>query len=298
MPKFTLKEEDKINVEKCIDRVMKRGSGYYATYTTLWSGVQLKDGKIFDANNTACHAELGYRTTPDLKYIVSRIQWKTPYEGKKGEIAEAYLDWLVRTSPYAKCFTYLKTGKECIKRGVVVAKTDRVPANLMAGGLIAARQLTEHNSIAEAWYRLVQLGVHPDIAYCHAHTVIINAAGVDTETGYHGHTSWYSTNTKEAVLNFRRHNIVTKLPSYNSKRNKSPHQRGYSPQALSWGGAGNGQTLANLIRDAKLIAEGKKVVKNNPFANAGALRSHVDTDKFFAAWAPLLIKEYGEDNEK
>lgn len=295
-----LKPEDKANIERVISEMEAnvKAKKWSPTSVTYWAGVVLKDGSSYHATNTACHAELSYKKVPDLKYVVSRMQWAEHPEGEKAEAITAYLSWLVSKSPYAKCFTYLKTGKEAFERGFVVAKTANVPCNLMVGGLIAARQATEHYSIVKTWHRLVQLGIHPDIAYCHAHSMMWNSYGVNIENGFSGHTSWYSTNSKEAVLNFKHRRAQIVLASFNSKKIKNHYSREYSPQAGSWGPqTEGGPVLKNLLEKAKKVALGLREKKNNPFNTEGMQKEYVDADKFFPAWVELLKKEYGNENE-
>lgn len=128
------------------------------------------DNHITHIDTQACHWGLKeYYDTP--KYVVHRIQWEhNKYRQFDKKVIDSFLRWLTVKSPYAKVFV-TKGGKPNRERGYLAARCN-VPDNLLAGGLFAARMLTEHfGSIVWSWWKLVERGVHPNIAFVYAHLV-------------------------------------------------------------------------------------------------------------------------------
>lgn len=129
-----------------------------------------KDDHITHIDTQACHWGLKeYYDRP--KYVVHRIQWEhNKYRQFDKKVVDSFLRWLTVKSPYAKVFV-TKGGKSNRERGYLVTRCN-VPDNLMAGGLFAARMLTEHfGSIVWSWWKLVERGVDANIAFVYAHLV-------------------------------------------------------------------------------------------------------------------------------
>lgn len=119
-------------------------------------------GTYHKINNNICHAGLNHPGA-EPKTILHSIQ-----ELKcDKEIAHSYLDWLFHISPYKEVFLS-QDEKRTMADGIIVARTN-VPANLMAGGLIAARMLSEFASIPKVWNAFTKQGLHPDISFIYAH---------------------------------------------------------------------------------------------------------------------------------
>lgn len=130
-----------------------------------------KDDHITHIDAQACHWGLKEYHGDKPKYVVHRIQWEhNKYRQFDNKVVDKFLKWLTVDSPYAKVFV-TKGGKSNRKRGYLAARCN-VPDNLLAGGLFAARMLTEHfGSIVWSWWKLVERGVHPNIAFVYAHLV-------------------------------------------------------------------------------------------------------------------------------
>lgn len=151
-------------VDKWGDRTKRDAND--VTYIAIIS----KDDHITHIDTQACHWGLKeYHDTP--KYVVHRIQWEhNKYRQFDNKVVDKFLRWLTVDSPYAKVFV-TKGGKSNRERGYLAARCN-VPDNLLAGGLFAARMLTEHfGSIVWSWWKLVERGVHPNIAFVYAHLV-------------------------------------------------------------------------------------------------------------------------------
>lgn len=143
------------------------------TYIAIIGDDEDGEQHIHHVDTQACHWGLkeidSYISTP--KYVVHRIQWEhNKYRQFDKKVIDSFLRWLTVKSPYAKVFV-TKGGKPNRERGYLVTRCN-VPDNLMAGGLFAARMLTEHfGSIVWSWWKLVERGVHPNIAFVYAHLV-------------------------------------------------------------------------------------------------------------------------------
>lgn len=131
------------------------------------------DNHITHIDCQACHYGLKEydSSLSSPKYVVHRIQWKhNKYRQFDKKVVDSFLRWLTVKSPYAKVFV-TKGGKPNRERGYLVTRCN-VPDNLLAGGLFAARMLTEHfGSIVWVWHKLVERNVHPNIAFVYAHLV-------------------------------------------------------------------------------------------------------------------------------
>lgn len=151
-------------VDKWGDRIRRDAND--VTYIAI-IGV---DDHITHMDGQACHWCLKeYHYIP--KYVVHRIQWEhNQYRQFDNKVVDKFLRWLTVDSPYAKVFV-TKGGKPNRERGYLAARCN-IPDNLLAGGLFAARMLTEHfGSIVWSWWKLVERGVHPNIAFVYAHLV-------------------------------------------------------------------------------------------------------------------------------
>ena len=78
------------------------------------------------------------------------------------KLAIRYLNWLINYSPYRFIF-HTKSGKEAFELGLV-CKT-KISSNLIVGGLIAVREVTDIPSKIATWYKLTELGVPASFAY-------------------------------------------------------------------------------------------------------------------------------------
>lgn len=276
---------------------------------TYWAGITNK-GETFHSDNQACHAGLGYQYKENYRFIASRMQWEQNPRPLPDEVIDAYLEWLTVSSPYAKAFVF--TGGEWTRKyGYVVVRTAEIPANLMSGALFAARMATEHaGTIALIWWYLQKNGVHPDIAYCHAHQITCSDhENVIIDQPMTAHTAWYGKQfTREMVLNFKRHRMPSALPPYNNEKNtreegRSGRRRNYSPVAMAWSSRPQAYIYGDRIdylheklEDAKKAANAIGVKPSSNIFKANALKTTLPVGPFCEEWAKILIKEYGDEN--
>lgn len=278
---------------------------------TYWAGITA-DGHITHNNNQACHASLGEEWTekrwdslarlykspfPDgantkAKFVVTRIMWENNvYRSLPNDCVDAFLKWLTKGSPYAKVFVQ-KGGAVIRKRGYLVARCN-VPSNLLAGALFASRAITEHyGSIAWVWWKLVQRGVHPSLAFYNAHQILAK----DHDNVFIQSWDWHvaldgAMATKANVLNFK--NGV--MPNANTNYDVDCS---YYPVHALWGKDWGDRILQEELGDYKdTVMIGKDVLTvANPFLKV-RVKEECNIDEFCDLWAEGLINFYGKDNE-
>lgn len=129
------------------------------------------DDHLTVANYYYCHASMNgnyhqHPDAPDPKALLSQVQKEVV------DIAHVrtFYEWLFNFSPFSPAFIS-RDGEATIKRGVVVVDPNH-PSNMVGGALIATRFGTERyqltNKVAGRcliWNRLVDLGVHPSLAF-------------------------------------------------------------------------------------------------------------------------------------
>jgi hypothetical protein len=287
-----LTQEQKGRIEKLIKRL---NDSPITASVAYWGGVDAA-GHVQKATNTVCHAQLGYWGQAS-EFIASRIQWKNnEFRPLPNKVVDDYLFWLTSRSPYTKAFV-LKGGKKIRKLGYLVVRTD-IPANLLAGALFAHRAITEHKgSIALCWWHLKEAGLHPDLAFCHAHQIgSYDHEHVQIAQRKGWHVAWNGDSPKKTILAFKnRKPLGSVLPKYNS------YDVGYQPYAPvqgMWGedhGAGKEVQIEQVMKAVKDDGVIKKPV--NPFAAGNMGQVRVPLDAFCKLWVPILIEEYGKDNE-
>jgi hypothetical protein len=128
-------------------------------------------------STTVCHAGLSQENHPLV--IVNFNQ--THYAQSHGpgywtdttdEMKEAFLDWLMNRSAYAKAFI-TKDPKEQLAQGYSLLRTD-VYGHTLGAACVAQRNMWEHTSILVAWYDLVKAGTPEDMAFFVAHMMSFN----------------------------------------------------------------------------------------------------------------------------
>lgn len=320
-----MKQEHKDLVNECIRQMRLAVSSYgYDSPThgkitrdkggvTYWAGIRT-DGSIFHNHNQACHYDLhggfkakGYYVedeggdetwvdssevsdAPPL-FIVSRIMWENnQYRQFAPEVVDAFLRWLTIKGPYARVFAK-KGGKTVRETGYLVARCD-VPANLLAGALFASRALTEHYGyLVWVWWLLVQRGVHPSIAFYHAH----NISAKDHDNVYIQHVDWHVAlsgkyTNKETVLPFKNKKLVEVEGLYSTTCDfVSVHD--------AWGGPYRDDYWPDKLQEIKrLVQTGEEVeAVANPFLKM-RVKEECDIHSFCDIWAKQLIEYYGDDN--
>lgn len=140
--------------------------------------------------NQACHAGLqnNYDGNDEngALAIVSLIH---DNEGCDTVTQTDFLNWLFNDSPYAEVFVD-KNAEHSLDRGFIIARTD-LPSNLIVGGLIASRRVSEYSWIAKMQCSLMNAGCKPELAYLASHLVNIDLDDRGSQFAYPqvGHTS-------------------------------------------------------------------------------------------------------------
>jgi len=116
--------------------------------------------------NAACHASLvRMNVEGEYKYMVDAIYPR----GKKinTNMAKMFTNYVLKQSPYSPMFAEKNINKG-FARGYYLFNTD-VDANLLTGGAVLLRMLSEVPTIPEVWYHMVKAGADADVAVLLAH---------------------------------------------------------------------------------------------------------------------------------
>lgn len=160
------------------------------------TGVVLKNRKVKVSRNTFCHAGLNQQSDcgHNIDMVVSLIMREHLHKRIDEKYAVPYLDWLMNRSPYASTFLS-KDAQDCVDKERVYSDPT-TPFNLMVGGLVASRRVTEYGYVCRAWYELVQRGVNENFAYVVAHNIHLDRIEYHRKNGTNlslsstvGHTS-------------------------------------------------------------------------------------------------------------
>lgn len=126
-----------------------------------FSVINDENKEIFYGSSEPCHASL---SRPEQE---GAPKWVLSTHQRVGEnitdvIRDAYISYLTNYSMFKDAF-YIKD-TEWIIANCYVMRTD-VSANLLAGALMATRQIWEHHSHMVGWYRLMEQGIPADLAF-------------------------------------------------------------------------------------------------------------------------------------
>lgn len=157
-----------------------------------------KDGDIVLRDMTApCIGSLGKEWTDPPVGIVHQSR---KYIKHDWEIA--WVNYIIKDSPWSAPFRNIDH-EEVDNFGFFCSAEN--PANLVAGGLITARQFWEFPDIIKKWYGLCSAGVEPTMAlYFAACCVVGNEDGITylKAHGYWPHAALPTCLTKKALSNF------------------------------------------------------------------------------------------------
>ena len=177
-----------------------------------------KSGAAIFIKSTACHAGLEQPALGDISVVVSAIQKEAhgSLEERCPGASRVMVDWLVNRSPWAMSFVS-KDADKILEQGYVVSNT-RYCGNIMVGGSIALRSITEYTSIGETFYHLVSAGANENFAFLMSHFGSVGGGGINFDTHKEGHTSVYvSCFTEVGLTNFIKGKfpkMTLDMPSY------------------------------------------------------------------------------------
>ena len=142
------------------------------------------------ALNQACHAGMSYGATArgwgyvdegvydptKLTRVLNGVPLRRDAYGNtiKEYDAEsvAFMEWAVYHSPYKDAF--LSDDKAVLHDLHVTIGNPEKPANFMTAGLMLSRYIFEHPYISHTWFKFVEQGLHPDMAFLLAHKYYVD----------------------------------------------------------------------------------------------------------------------------
>lgn len=292
---------------------------------------QADEKKVNVSQYHYCHASMdskyhnGVITKP--KVLFSQVQNNVV----DWEPIRIYFEWLFNYSPYAPCFITKGARRALSER--VIAFDPEQPSNLIGGALIASRLGTERYTASYRiagrllmWNRLVELGVHPSLAFtlCHIPS-ITKLKGSDLNIKEIEEINWkYSNVGHEAISPGESVYIASPGSSYSygeSVNGLITHQNffnnkqvGVDDQSFAKRGTRTGSTylwlgpeppmpefnVNKFVGDAFKKAFDKPIVgSGNPFAKAKIQNDDGKTDRapfqeameIIASLSPSIIKE-------
>lgn len=276
-----------------------------------------------------CHASMDkrYHDTIDTpKVLFSQVQDNVV----DWEHIRPYFEWLFNYSPFAPCFI-TKGARRALNERVIAFDPEQ-PSNLIGGALIASRLGTERYTASYRiagkllmWHRLVELGVHPSLAFTLSHfPSMTKIEGTDLNIKGVKEINWLYSNVGHEAISpgdyvnacapgegyggGGKNGVVTHQNFFNNKQvgvdNLSFAKRGTRiGSSYLWIGPKSVTPKFNVntfVGDALKAAFSKPIVKSgNPFA-AAKNRNHVDETKrapfqeameVIAGLSPNIIKE-------
>lgn len=291
---------------------------------------QADEKKVNVSNYHYCHASMDSRyhnsVIKEPKVLFSQVQDNVV----AWEPIRAYFEWLFNYSPFAPCFI-TKGARRALNERVIAFDPEQ-PSNLIGGALIASRLGTERYTASYRiagrllmWHRLVELGVHPSLAFTLSHfPSMTKIEGTDLNIKGVKEINWlYSNVGHEAIspgegayltppgggqYSKSGNGIITHQNFFNNKQvgvdNLAFAKRGTrTGSSYLWIGPNPVEPKFNVntfVGDALKAAFSKPIVKSgNPFA-AAKNREQVDETKrapfqeameVIAGLSPQIIKE-------
>lgn len=221
---------------------------------------------IHHVSNTACHAglndrEYGMPDNGDRIAVIHSIQHCCTKPLLHEEKLK-FLDWLLNRSPYCSVFVS-KSAKSALKREVIICDAD-TPANLMAGGMVAARTLSEYVTVVRVWFDLVNLGVNENLAFLVGHIIQTNRERTYISfDALAGHCSIDGYNIGEEIVE----NFINSKPI--SLKGSYKNQSNYSGLHVTWHKGGHlDKSFTEFVWGTvkKTPKKDAPLVKRNPFA--------------------------------
>lgn len=228
------------------------------------------NGDVVDTGNYACHAGLCYPTFKEEKeyHAVASATHVANAKGRKhgSEHVKPFLEWLLNFSPYAPAFI-TKNINNVIETKFIIANMD-VKQPLVAAALQSLRAYTEHSFVAYLWYRLVEAGVNPDLAYPIGYRYDGDKESLYTRT--HSHCEWDPEGNDNKVIAFMKHQMSVRAQESANFRQCRTYEGSYSlwdtPKINVEGVFSNED-----IREKLLVKKDNNEKAKNPFAKVKAL---------------------------
>ncbi len=141
--------------------------------------LSMKDSKLpAIVNYHACAAGIYHSVDSSLHSRMESILFQLQRSKYEEGVERAFYEWFLNFSPFSKVFVS-KSIKKVMDDRIVIVDPDH-PNELMFDALICIRlpweayYKTTTYKRTRIWYRLVQLGVHPNLAFVFAHSLTIS----------------------------------------------------------------------------------------------------------------------------
>lgn len=278
--------------------VKKFRAGNYNRELTCRYAVENKDGQQHVFYQDYCHA--GLRSANHLKkewgenYHPVAILNLLPIPRAGEDAARRFYEWLFNFSPFSKVFV-TKSVKQAMRENVIVASPEQ-PGDMLAGGLIASRIVSENHDgngnyrNGWLWDQLVQRGVHPSVAFPVAHIIKPNYdySEVAIDNIHHGTLTKWDDDLTE--IDKRTWKLVENKPTLSVTQSWAEVPQ-YSNITGTWYDKLEKRkdcsvALQNAIRAVQKMG----VKKNNPFDVAPLGVQQVKCNEFLEEVAPNLRK--------
>lgn len=180
-----------------------------------------EDKTYYISDVTACHSNLlDYpRKSAKLLYVLSFMA--TPHFSVSEKVHKEFIHWLTNESPYAEAFV-IKDPDILYKKYWVL--NPFVPSNVMAGGAICTRFLTEtHNEGGfRVWEELLNLKVNLNYAFAFSHmfnpqNITGSAYPLCCSSKCHHNIIEFSSKNKKLINNFCENKKININKSYISE---------------------------------------------------------------------------------
>lgn len=272
--------------------VVNKGRDDFSKYVKRYIGSIATMGWIDEegtlTNMTgACHALMTYRNYWPSKDIVAAYSGIQENNTGIKEAERVFIEWLQFQSPFRNSFIKDTTDNALSKR-VLIGDVEQ-PANYMTAGLMATRVFNEHPAILTCWYRAVEAGLHPTIAFAFAHHYYISNDGLMYEH-FPTHTGCFTKYGESDIINF----LQERMTGLSHPYKQSPD---YAISTFKIWRSKNNETI-KLWEDIPLLLKkacgGTTSGYQNPFAKAK--KTKVEAPKYQDAFELLVphLNKYKE----
>lgn len=248
----------------------------YSRTKTCRYALENKDGRQHVYPQDYCHAGLHDHYQAEVKRewgefnpiaIINLLA-----ESRAGEdVARRFYEWLFNYSPFSKVFV-TKSVRRAMSENVIIA-TPHINGDILLGGLIASRMVTEdytgngnyRNGVV--WHELVTRGVDPTVAFVVAHGLKPSKDLKTVEPMVMGHGtiavgSWYSDVIRDLDPFIER---LSKNDPHLYQKKTWAEKPGYGNVSNTWMGTTQSKVVLNAFNQS-LIDVNKVLAKaNNPF---------------------------------
>lgn len=259
-----------------MDGVIEKGLNEYSKGVTNLSTVAAfgwldDEGHLGVVKGAACHASMNYNPfyhqikESKNKNLVAVFNTITAHKYDQNDVRTAFMEWVLYHSPYRHAFLDIELDL-AMSKNTIIGNPEQ-PANYMTAGLMMTRLLWEHGNVSTTWYKFVEQGLHPSVAFLLAHNVTVKDDKVMPYTPSHtGALSGTYALNESYTLNFLQEK------KYNLAESYKKHQGMATSTYRIWSGPNPMANGLSIFRQFESLidqaAKGKKKSSSNPFAKA------------------------------